>query len=524
MTPDGIATETEFAIPEHSGDVLIVPPPTEIPGLLLEARARTWDQAAILGVPLAEFRLQARARALALAAEWTGAVSPPSERPLILMGHQPVFFHPGVWFKFFLLTRLCAETNASGLHLIVDFDAPGPVSVTLPAVRERLVRVTETLRDVHDDEPLEAVPAPTPEEWDRFVEKVRADLGTLPLRVLEECLDAFVQGAQAARRGARNLADFLARARRTYEARAGTPGYLELPVSLLADSREFRAFALHLLLRPEELRRSYNASLAEYRRAHHLRSAANPFADLTERDGRVETPFWVVRGGRRTDLFAARGDHHLVLGTAAETLATVPADPPGLDALAAAGLALRPKAMMLTMFSRLCLGDLFVHGVSGGRYDRVTDTMAVRVFGCRPVPYVVATATLHLPLDDEAQVTAERHMIERRLMDLRHNPDRHLGALSEAQRRLVEEKWALIRALEAMRAGRERRAATRRIREVNETLAGSLASEIAGLEAQRAGLERRGDAEEAARYREYPFCLFDPSEVGALAGAALRPV
>ncbi len=523
MTRDGIATETEYAIPENSGEVLIVPPPAEIPGLLAEARTQTWDQAAILGVPLAEFRSRARARALALAAERTGTARPPSERPLILMGHQPLFFHPGVWFKFFLLTRLCAETNAAGLHLIVDFDAPGPVSVTLPAVRERLVRVTETLRDVHDDEPLEAVPVPTPEEWERFVERVRADLGTLPLRVLEERWQAFVQGARGARRGARNLAEFLAQARRTYEARAGTPGYLELPVSLLADTREFRAFAFHLLLRPQELQRAYNASLDEYRRAYHVRSAANPFPDLTESDGRVETPFWVVRGGRRTDLFAARRDQSLALGTAAETLATVPADFTGLDAFAATGLALRPKAVMLTMFARLCVGDLFIHGASGGRYDRVTDTMAVRVFGCRPGPYTVATATLELPLDGEARAPAERHMIERRLMDLRHNPDRYLGTLSQAQRQLVEEKWALIRAVEAMRPGQERRAATRRIRAVNGELAGSLAAEIARLEAQRAALERRGDAEDVARYREYPFFLFDPSEVGALAGAALRP-
>ena len=523
MTPDGIATETEYAIPENSGEVLIVPPPAEIPALLAEARTRTWGQAAILGVPLAEFRSRARARALTLAAEWTGAVSPSPDRALMLMGHQPLFFHPGVWFKFFLLTRLCAETNATGLHLIVDFDAPGPVSVTLPAVSERLVRVTETLRDVHDDEPLEAVPVPTPDEWDRFVERVRADLQTLPLPVLEERLDAFVHGAQGARGGARNLADFLARVRRIYEARAGTPGYLELPVSLLADTREFRAFAYHLLLRPQELRRGYNASLEEYRRAHHVRSAANPFPDLTESDGRVETPFWVVRGGRRTDLFAAREDNVLVLGSAAETLAAVPADPTGLDALAATGLMLRPKAVMLTMFARLCLGDLFIHGASGGRYDRVTDAMAVRVFGCRPVPYTVATATLQLPLDDDVRARTERHTIERRLMDLRHNPDRHLGALSEAQRQLVEEKWALIRAVEAMRPGQERRAATRRIRAVNGELAGALATEIARLEAQRAALGVRGDADDVARYREYPFFLFDPSEVAALAEAALRP-
>ncbi len=522
MSPDGIAMQTDYAIPEDSGEVLVVPPPAEIPRLLAEGRSRAWGEAAVLGTPLAEFRWQTRARILTLAAQWTGAASPPSARPLILMGHQPVFFHPGVWFKFFLLTRLSAESGAAGLHLIVDSDAPGPVSVALPELRDRPVRVSETLLDIPDDQPLEAARLPTPEEWDRFVERVRGHLATLPPDVLLERLDTFARGTEDARRGARTLAEFAARLRRNYEARAGAPGYLELPVSALADTREFRAFAFHLLLRPQELRGAYNAGLEEYRRAHRVRSAANPFPDLAETDGRVETPFWIVRGGRRTDLLASRRDHRLVLETAAETLAAVPADPSGVEALEASGLALRPKAMMLTMFARLCLGDLFIHGASGGRYDQATDAIALRVFGCRPVPYAVATATLHLPLDGEGQASL-RQAIERRLMDLRHNPDRHLATPSAEQQRLVDEKWTLIRAVETMRPGPERRAATRRIREVNAHLTGSLAAEIAGLEAQRAALEHQGDAADAARYRGYPFFLFDPSEVAALAGAPVRP-
>jgi hypothetical protein len=522
VSADGIAMRTEYAIPEHSGEVLVVPPPDDIPRLLAEGRSRTWEEAAILGTPLAEFRAQTRVRALALAGQWTGAPSPPPSRPLILMGHQPVFFHPGVWFKFFLLTRLCAESEAVGLHLIVDSDAPGPVSVALPAARDRIVRVSEILLALADDQPLEAARVPTPEEWGGFIARVRGHLATLSLRVLQERVDAFARAARDAGR-AQSLGEFLARLRRAYEGRAGSPGYLEVPVSALAGTPEFHAFALHLLLRPDDLRRSYNAGLEEYRRAHRVRSAANPFPDLAEHDGRVETPFWVVRGGRRADLFATRRNDHLVLGTATETVAAVPADRSGIDALDALGLALRPKAMMLTMFARLCLGDLFVHGVSGGRYDHVTDVIAARIFGCRPVPYAVATATLHLPLDGEAPAAGERRAIEQRLMDLRHNPDRYLGALSEEQRRLVDEKWTLIRAVEAMRPGLERREATRRIREINARLAGALASEIERLETRRVMLERRGDAEDVARYREYPFFLFDPADVGALAGAPFRP-
>jgi len=196
----------------------------------------------------------------------------------------------------------------------------------------------------------------------------------------------------------------------------------------------------------------------------------------------------------------------------------VAADGSDLEALDRAGVSLRPKAITLTMFARLCLGDLFVHGVGGGRYDRVTDAIAEDLFGCAPTPYVVATATLHLPLPGEASGD-ERRGLERLLGDLRHNPDRHLRDVTAAQRGLVDEKWELIRAVETMRPGADRRAATRRIREVNAQLAEAVAGEAARVEARLRSLGE-ADAEGVAAYREYPFFLFDPADVAALAGGS----
>jgi len=528
VSRDQLAAKIEYAIPESSGETLIAPPPERAADLLAASRSAAWGDASVLGVPLAEFRRQVRVRALGLAAAYTGegggAVDAPAPgQPLIVMGHQPVFVHPGVWVKYFLLTRLCAEHGAAGLHLIVDTDAPGPVTAPLPVLRDQLARVSETLIDLPQDVPLEAAAPPSPEAWAAFIAQVQADISTLPLPALTERVRAFAGGEGAARRAAPTLGEFLARLRRSYEARAGAPGYLELPVSRLADTPEFRAFALHLMRAPDELLSIYNAGLDAYRRAHRLRSAANPFPDLTQGCGRLETPFWIVRGGRRSALFAARDGARLVLFAENEPVTAVPAGPAGVEALAASGVALRPKAMTLTLFARLCLGDLFVHGVSGGRYDRLTDAIAAQVFGCRPPAYMVATATLHLPLLGEAQASGERHALERRLMGLRHNPDRFLSAPSGDQRRLVDEKWALIRAVETMRPGPDRRAATRRIREVNEHLTASLAPEIARLEGQLAVLRDQAHLEDVVRYRGYPFFLFDPAEVAALVGAFPHP-
>jgi len=73
-----------------------------------------------------------------------------------------------------------------------------------------------------------------------------------------------------------------------------------------------------------------------------------------------------------------------------------------------------------------------------------------------------------------------------------------------------------------MRPGKERRAATHRIRELNVRLADGLVPEIAGLQARLAAADQASSARDAVEYRGYPFFLFDPAAVAALAGIVSR--
>src|SRR5205085_9668892 len=113
------------------------------------------------------------------------------------------------------------------------------------------------------------------------------------------------------------------------------------------------------------------------------------------------------------------------------------------------GYKLRPRAVTLTMFVRLYLADLFVHGIGGGKYDELTDAIVASFFRVTPPAYAVVTGTLRLPFpsrpDYRDRILAER----RHRRDWRWNPQLFI----EPERRKAVD--ALIASRPSGRAERE---------------------------------------------------------------------
>src|SRR5690606_17436002 len=115
------------------------------------------------------------------------------------------------------------------------------------------------------------------------------------------------------------------------------------------------------------------------------------------------------------------------------------------------GVRFRTRALTTTLFARLFLAGLFVHGLGGAKYDEMTDRIIARFFGV-PVPeYATVSASMYLPFappfdetpDDERRLLAQ-------LRDLEQNPQRHLPrGINPAIDRLLDEKAALIAAQDA---------------------------------------------------------------------------
>lgn len=494
------------------------------------AAARAWDFE-VAGLPAADVRSLARREALEAAAGFSArmgvAVAAPGgpDALIVATGHQPDLYHPGVWVKDFALQRLAEQVGATAVDLVVDSDGFETVGISAACVTDGVHRCHQHLAVSAPDATFATSQVPSAEDVDGFCSAGKALLSTLPSAEPGRHFAEFCEHLGRACDDARDLAEAVTFARRRYEAAAGTD-YLELPITHVARSKGFSAFVGEIAGDAHRFVEAYNGALASYREATKTRSAAQPFPDLARAGERVELPLWVVADGKRETVWAQpapEGATALVTEQGA-VVATVPADAGAcaLDAHCSSGEAalIVPKALALTLFARLFLCDLFIHGTGGGRYDRVTDDVCRRYFGVEPPAFVVATLTMMLPLGVPVATDEDVAAAKERLNRLEHNPDASVADATflSAQEReravaLAAEKRELVVAIAAPDA--DKKALGQRIREVNAELAALLSPLRQQLAAKLAEVESERAAYEVITDRTYPFCLFSPRDVAS---------
>ena len=169
----------------------------------------------------------------------------------------------------------------------------------------------------------------------------------------------------------------------------------------------FLWFACHLFKNAHAFRSTHNEVLSEYRKVNRVRSKTHPVPELSESDGWIESPFWIWRTGetRRHQLFVKRDQEQIQLSNGTDIIASLPmgekcdlsAAIEVLKQLPEQGIRLRTRALTTTLFARLFLGDLFVHGIGGAKYDEMTDRIFTRFFHLTPPRYLTLSATRFLP-------------------------------------------------------------------------------------------------------------------------------
>ncbi len=479
---------------------------------------------AIGGISLKELSAQGRrdlvANALTHTRQYAEAVTPSVEGPIFVSGHQPDLFHPGVWFKNFALDSLAKAAGGVGIHLLIDSDLCRNVAVCTPAGSIEEPRV-ET---IPFDTPAGAMPYEERQVQEESLFRSFADRvsPTITPLITKPLIAELWPPAIGALDWTRRLGETLSAARHSLERNGGSTT-LEVPLSVVCDTTPFRHFVAELLGRPDQFRGAYNGALAEYRKAHHLRNAAQPLPNLIEREGWIETPFWVWSETKvtRRPLWAQRKGSEVALSDGADWQALLQADPDGqfagdavqqLAQLRDTGVKIRSRALTTTLYSRMVLADLFLHGIGGAKYDQVTDRIAEKFFGIAPPPHATLSATLRLPLGHLPVSEADRRQVLSQLREQRFHPERFLeGPLADLPpevRFWIDQKRTAIALPQTPKNAVERHAA---IDQANRELQPWLADQRMALERQRVEIEKRLRAASLLDSREYAFCLF-PTE------------
>lgn len=511
--------------PKADGGTLIDPPRAAVDSLL--ERNRDGLSAAdcdIAGRRLVELSAQARADLFAAATgytrEYRHADVPAEPRSFLLAGHQPQLFHPGVWYKNFVLGQLAAEQEGVAINLVIDSDAIRSTAIRVPtgSIGQPSMESIE-FDTAGPSMPYEERAILDRAEFESFGQHVTQTISPL---VADPLIREFWPRAIDRARHEANLGLAISQARHVVEGEWKS-NTLELPQSRLCGFESFRRFLLHLLIEAPRLREVYNAAVGEYRRVHHLRGKAHPVPELAAVDGWNESPLWIwtTADPTRRRLFVKSSGQELRLTDRAGLEFSLAVSPDAaleqLAALSARGIKLRTKALITTMFARLVLSDLFVHGIGGAKYDQVTDAIIRRFFSIEPPSYLTVTATLRLPIGRSPVSEEDLRLVDDRLRELAYHPERWLDDRDGAAHALASEKRRWIAEPQTQRNARERCHA---IRSINESLQPHLGDLREKLLAERDSLWHSLRAEAILSSREYAFCLYPEQTLRGLTQTA----
>lgn len=447
------------------------------------------------------------------------SAEPRGEGLIFLAGHQPQLFHPGVWFKNVALGTLAARCGATAVNLLIDSDTVKSTSLRVPGGSLREPRL-ELI-------PLDAPGLPVPYEQrrvqdpDTFADFGRRAAERIAPLVPDPMVTDYWPMVCERLRETDNLGLCVAQSRHQWEARWGL-NTLELPQSRICQGEPFCWFVAHLLAQLPRLHAVYNEVVEAYRRANKVRNSAHPVPNLGSQGRWLEAPFWIwtTSNPQRRGVWVLGNGDQIRLSDRQGLEIELPLSVDGdasravqrLVELQAEGVKLRSRALVTTLWARIALGDLFLHGIGGGKYDQVTDALVRRFLGLKPPQFMVLSATLRLPVQRPGVEESDIRRVNQLLRGLRYHPEKALPrkvlanscSCPDSPAALAAKKHRWIQTPKTPQNARQRH---QEIEQANLGLQPWVEPQRAVLRRRRDELEAALRAEAVLAWREYAFCL-----------------
>lgn len=463
--------------------------------------------------------------------------------PLLLTGHQPVIFHPGLVFKYQLTEAVARSRSCPALALVIDtdegdpgaFEVPQAVAADADSSAVRSAAVAPLRRSISTFSKGSGLYAAcrlaSSQQRSEIAMEVRQSLESVGCTA---AADAFSAAFASYARLPEDLP--MVTANTLVRRAAGIGSRLaEVPLTSVCGLPEVLRFFSDVLSRAVEFHDIYNSVLNHWRHQQGIRNDANPFPNLRSTPNALELPFWLVDTGRGIRTVAwlhiapPNSSRTASIGDERQPVMELPRglESEALLSLRLAGQLLVPRGALITATLRLLFADLFIHGLGGGRYDPATDELIRRWWQETPPPFAVASASMCL-FPGERAVLRRLQEFRSQSRELQFNPGRFLDQppFSPEQateiRRLLEEKQAAVEELGKHRSsGTSGRETGRRLQQLSDAIRGRVA------EILQPQLEAAGNISEetvsTVESRMWPWFYFPGDWDLASRGFALTP-
>lgn len=500
-------------VPENNGEFFCSHDLAEIPSILKSnQKLKDSYKLKIAGKNYSDYRRKVEIEILGLATDKNAGLY---QRPYIATGHQPVLCHPGIWIKNIFMDKIARENNGSAFDFVIDYDCISEIGSYVLTQREKIEKTKEVLLNLDRQQPIECYSAPDHVRFEEFCQKIQRHLQSFSNSRIPQYLENFYQKGKGALDNSKNLTEFLVKTRKEYEE--DRFHYFDIILSRFCMSSSFLLFVLHIAEDIKHFFTIYNKKLDEYRISHKLRYKANPFPDLNKDMDKFEIPFWIIEDNKRKPVYTSfegpfvsfYSENNLIFkykkGDFDEAAGIIKGK----------GIKFRPKAISLTLFLRLFFTDLFIHGISGAKYDEVTDGIIEEYFKVQPPGYIAVSLTLFpdLPLKGVQKIDIDKLKII--IRNIEFKPEMYEDKIADQElkkkfRELIDEKQKL---LQYVPSGKDKKEYYQHIKAITETLSSFLDKYYLECTKQLKVLEKQEQENNIICYREYPYFLYDVDRV-----------
>jgi hypothetical protein len=268
--------------------------------------------------------------------------------------HQPYFFNPGISLKFIFLELL---PKAQKRIIFLDTD-----KVNICAKVPSFEGSAETFKFIDSEDVLYDFITINDIDLNRFFRNYELFLNKSFSYNIDDIISPFLTYRDI----------FLKNKNKRFLKEILAESFLEfynIKMSDLIKNKKYSEFFQKIYKESDSFRDIFNKTIDEFRKTFRFRYKNYPFPKLDE----GELPFWIIHEGKRSRCFKkdmGKSNPETVI--------------------------IFPRAVTLTIFLRLYILDLFIHGIGGGNYEWIQDRIIERFFDKIPPPYSVISGTFFL--------------------------------------------------------------------------------------------------------------------------------